>query len=802
MNAQIRNAILIACAGALPGLVYAQSQPAAPVAAGALEEIVITAQKRPEKLQDVPVAASVVRSEALVNVNAADITDLNNLVPSVNLNATINGRVPLGIRGISSNANEATVGLASGVAIMVDGVPVPSDSVGGNQLDEAESVEILPGPQATLGGRTAAAGVINIVTRGPSDHFVGTVSATATNDKEYRGNIFLAGPISDAVEFSLFAFGNTRDYPITNIAFDTKTSQKTDGVRGKLLFKLGDNFDITLMGHYAKQESTGFNFVYTYLTPGANLLFGTGAVPFPPPVAPTVSGSILMAGITPSWTNLAYNSPVTNAGADVKDTDASIKLEYRFPHATLTSTTGYQHETQVNVQDLFALSTFFSNNISAAFTNFFLNILGLPAVPPGTPASWAPFNNTQVQNIDVKQISEELQLASATNTDFSYLMGVFFSDSKVGLNQYRTFTPAAVNYFVQPDTKTYDIYGHVTWKFAPQVSLVGGLRYNYDELSYFENEQTYATGPGQAYGPLLSSGSDNSSALVGDISLKFDLGPNSNVYVKYARGYAPRAYNTALALADSTPQQPVGQEHIDDFEIGTKGTYLDHRLTFNADVFDTIYKGYQIQSYSALPGYVAPPLVLSNAAKTETRGVEMELRYAPVSATRISIAAAYIDAKFKDYTDAPCWGGPGEQTVGCTQQAGTGQFIQDVSGDPMPNSPKFKGALDLEQRFSLGDAPIELTLGGTYAYRSSAQMLPDQNPQAIQGAFGTLNLNLGIQDKAGKWAATLFANNVTNHIYYGDVEDFWTGPWGTNAVVAQPSRDAQRYFGVRLRASF
>jgi iron complex outermembrane receptor protein len=110
--------------------------------------------------------------------------------------------------------------------------------------------------------------------------------------------------------------------------------------------------------------------------------------------------------------------------------------------------------------------------------------------------------------------------------------------------------------------------------------------------------------------------------------------------------------------------------------------------------------------------------------------------------------------------------------------------------------------LSAEQKIPLAALPIDLVVGGTYAYRTSAQMLPDQNPQAVQGAFGLLNLSAGLQDKAGKYSVMAFANNVTNHVYYGDVEDFWTGPWGANAVVAQPARDAQRYYGIRFKADF
>src|SRR5580698_1888083 len=136
-----------------------------------LDEIVITAQKRTEKLQDVPVSAMVISAQALANANIADLSDLNNLVPSVQLNGTINGRVPTGVRGISSTSNEQTVGISSGVAINIDGVPVPSDSFAANNVAGIQSVEVLLGPQSTLGGRTAASGLINLTTRGPTDEF-------------------------------------------------------------------------------------------------------------------------------------------------------------------------------------------------------------------------------------------------------------------------------------------------------------------------------------------------------------------------------------------------------------------------------------------------------------------------------------------------------------------------------------------------------------------------------------------------------------------------------------------------------
>lgn len=369
---------------------------------GQLQEIVITAQKRTEKLADVPVSATVFSADALARVNAGDISDLNNLDPSVDLVGSFNGRVPLGIRGISSNANEATIGLSSGVAIMIDGVPVPSDSDAGNQLEDIKSVEILKGPQATLGGRTAAAGIINIVTRGPTEQATGDVSVTATNDHEYRFNGFLGGPLSSNLLGSVSVYGNKRDFPITNLFNGDKSDQDNSGFRGKLLFKPSDALDITLTGAYQRSKSEGDNFVYTYITPGAYLLLGTTPPPLPPPILATLSQGAVLAGVTPNNTNETINTPVTSS-SDIKDYMGSVNIDYRIGDLTLSSTTAYQRETQFNVQDLFVTSSFYSNN----FRDAFAAIIGKP---PGSPGTWADFNNTQVQDITVTQTSQEFRL--------------------------------------------------------------------------------------------------------------------------------------------------------------------------------------------------------------------------------------------------------------------------------------------------------------------------------------------------------------------------------------------------------
>jgi iron complex outermembrane recepter protein len=792
----------IAATAALAATRIAAAAPAAEStdnnAPAALEEIVITAQKRTEKLAEVPVAASVVSADALSRINAGDIVDLNKLVPSVDLVGSFNGRVPLGIRGISSNANEATVGLASGVAIMLDGVPIPSDSDAGNQLEDVKSIEVLKGPQATLGGRTAAAGIINIVTRGPTDQLTGDASVTATNDHEYRFNGFIAGPLTDDLLGSLSVYDNKREFPITNIYNGENSYQDNSGVRGKLLIKPNDALDITLMGAYQKSDSTGANFLYTYVTPGAYLLLGATPPPLPPPVLAALSQGAVLTGITPGKSNEYINTPV-DSGSDIKDDMFSINIDYRLGGITLSSTTAYQRETQYNIQDLFVNSSYYSNN----FRNAFDAIIG-PI--PGSPGTWANFYNFQSQNIVINQTSQEFRVASPPENAFNYVGGLFFSDSRVDLITGRTLTPAATDYDVDSVTKTYDIYGRTTWRFAPRTSLVTGLRFNHDDLRYSYDQL--------GDGTISTANSADNNTLVGDISLQQQLSVHSMAYATYSRGYAPSVFNTGVysggnAAAPTAALPVTGQEHIDSFEIGSKGLYLDQRLQLNAAAFYTIYKNYQIQTSQSIPGQVAPILGLTPAGKAKTEGLEIDAAYAATSLTRVGANLALINAEFVDYFGAPCWGNGVIQTPaqGCHPVLGpggvpTGSTAQNVSGQTMPNSPHFKGTVYAEQRLPFGASNYEGFIGGDYAYRSRDQFQPDQNPETIQGGFGLLDASFGVRQKSGKLSVTGFINNVTDHHYLVDMEDFWSGPWNSNAVVAQPARDSNRVFGIRMQAGF
>jgi iron complex outermembrane receptor protein len=752
-------------------------------------EIIVTAQKRNERLQDIPVAASVIGSDVLVRANATDITDINKLVPSVQIKGTYNGRVPLGIRGISTNANEGAVGLTSGVAIQIDGVPVPPDSFAANALDDIAQIEVLKGPQATLGGRTASAGVINIVTGAPSNVLKGKASVSVTDDNEQRGNLSISGPLAEGLTFSLAGFGAHTQYLVRNTLTGQNAKSTNYGARAKLKYTSGD-FDATLMGRMSHFHSDGGTFTQQYLTPGAPLFPFIPSEFNGPGGSPSFYGirqSVAFPGINIHYGNTDSASQVTGMFATWKDSDTSLTMNYRSGGLTLSSITAYQRETQDSKQD-----------VTLAGVAFFNILTG------GNAPAW--FNDQNIGET-VTQFSQEFKLASDAERPVSVLAGLFFSSNRVVNTELRAFVGNPLSFLTDSNTKTLAAYGRATAKLAENTSVTAGLRFNHDTLSfqktqYFDPASGQFQGCGTGVTCTSAPNSDNSDNVVGDISLRQKFGDDVSAYGSFTRGYKPRAFNTAydFTVAGGT-LAATGKETIKSFEVGLKSKLFNRRATLNIAAFNTVYNNYQVQIFPIVAGGLAP-LELSSAGKARTQGVEADFDARIGAGTTLTVSAAYIDAKFLRFQNAPCYG---DQTaaLGCVSGA------QDLSGKPMPDAPKFKLNVDLEHRIPVGGNGTEVVLGGNVAYRSSALFQANNNPQTAQPAFALVNLSAGVDLAGGKYNLTVFVNNVTNHFYLTNAEDFFSGLFGpgpingpANDVIGQPARDAHRYVGGRLTARF
>jgi len=739
-------------------------------------EIIVTAQKRPEKLQDIPVAASVLSATAVAQEHVTDLSDINRVVPSVEIKGTFNGRVPYGMRGISTNANEGTIGLTSGVNIQIDGVPVPADSFAANNIADVSQIEVLKGPQATLGGRTASAGEINFVTFGPTAVPRFALDSVFTTDNERRVSARASGPITDTLLYSFAGTYADTPYPVTNTQLGVKSHAENYALRGKLKWQPSVDFDATLTGHYALSPSRGENFTFQYLTPGASLLG-----------VPLLSQTLLYGNTPLVYGNTTYSSPV-DMTSRYEDKDASLVLNYRLGSTTLSSTSSYFREQQYQSQDLFETQIYFFNFLTGGHA--------------------PPFNDQQSSTGYVKQTTQEFKLATDANRPLSALLGAFYSDSTTNAFALRAFVGAPSSAINISTTKTYAAYGRVTGKLSDEFSVIGGLRWNHDEISWDKSQlfnpalgEFQGCGAGNAVVPSQCEWylASSSSTLVGDFAAQYHPDRDVMIYSSYTRGYKPAAFNTnwnfsslqsAPSAADALQTAPTKGETIDSFETGVKAQLLDHHLMLDLAAFHTNYRNYQVQIFNNnIPGNLAGLLFLENAG-ARTQGIEADVTYAKAN-TRIMLSAAYIDAVFKNFAGAPC--APLQ-----TSAQGCVGGVQNLTGVAMPDSPKFKFTGSVTQTVPLDK--LNLLLGGNLSYRSSANFQADQNPETFQGGFALVDLNLGFQTKDEQATLTFFVNNLTNHFYNANMEDFFSAPFaGTaNAVIGQPARDSHRYYGVRL----
>lgn len=742
-----------------------------------LEEIVVTSQKRTERLQETTISASVLSESTIADSNVSEIIDLNNIVPSLQLKSTFNGRVPIAMRGISTNVSENTIGLTSGVSISVDGVPVPADAMGVNQLGDVQRVEVVRGPQSTLGGRAASAGALNIVTKRPSATFTGSAGITATTDNQLRLQGYLSGPISDTLKFNISGVKDDRDFPVKNL-YNGKTSNLDSySVRAKVLWEPNENLSFTLAGHAGSVDTEGGNYVYQYVTPGASLF---------PMIPPGIPQSEALPGIDVHWGNTEYYSPVTDMRQEVDAKDMSFTIDYDLGRYTLSSITGYQNEERTNVQDI---------TISAVY---FFNELTHHMAPP-----W--YNRMELWT-EPTSFTQELKIVSPAEDPINFVAGLFYSDVEVEGQWTREWVANGIDFYRDSVTKSLAAYGRVTWELWDSTKLITGLRYNRDKLSY-----SAIQGANLPYIPYFAppKAEDTSSTVVGDITVQHTLNEYSMLYGTYARGYKPRVFNTAETLTSNTLPDPVEKETIDHFELGAKTTWLNGKLVANASLFDTIYKGYQVQVWTAeASGELENPipvLKLRNAGEAETRGVELDLNARPTYDMTLNLNLAYIDAKFNDFKNAPAWPTQTEaEGASLVPDSAPPKFEQDLSGKPMPDSPKFKVNFGVEQRIPQDSLPFDIFLGGQYSYRTEAYILADQNPRAKQSAFGLLNLNVKAVSLSEKYSLTLFVNNVFDKFYVTSAQDFFSGLWGPTsvAIIGNPARDSARYAGITFNAKF
>jgi len=611
-----------------------------------LEEIVVTARKRAESLQDVPIAVTSVDAEALRAASIRTTEELTLTVPGMTVTNQSGASQPF-IRGIGTISGNP--GFEAAIATYVDGVYMPSNYASKVPFADVERVEVLKGPQGTLFGRNSVGGLINITTRTPEYKFSGQARVAYSRFKTLEGDLYVTGPISQNIAASLsYSFFDRNDGPGTNVITGDPTYTGSDRTfRGKVLIEPDDLTRLTFSADYRDLDTLDGIDYNLFDIPGNRGLDGaTGPLP------DYYDGIAVGVLRTKAWGLMA-------------------KLERELGSFDFMSLTSYRHEKDYHERDLDL-----SPQLIAAF-------------------SWQPVYRT---------FSQEFQISSKADSSIKWVSGLYFLKDKTGYRPgagFRIWTPGFPNgrnteYANVFRTTSIAAFAEATVPLDAKTNLTVGGRYTIDTRKIGGETLFYGN-----LGQPIDAPLPEPSLVVNNPSQKRtfktptwrvivdrEIMPGNMVYASYSRGF--KAGN----FADNAVGQVYEPEKIDAFEIGYKGE-IGSLLRANLSSFYYKYKNQQVTFFTN------GAQIASNAASSTIYGGELEIDVAPSANFRIHSGFAYLNAKFDEYLGATC--------VTPRATGGLIQFPCDASGNRMTRAPKFTATIQPKLDIPTSSGSFELS---------------------------------------------------------------------------------------------
>lgn len=682
----------------------AQPQPVA--GSNQVTEIVVTANKRSERLQDVPQAVTVVSGDQLIRQNVATVDDLSRTAPS--LNATSGPAGSIAIRGIGTDSFSTSS--ESSVGIVVDNVALANATspISPAALFDVARLEVLEGPQGTLFGRNSSAGVLNVTTNPPK---FDTYEAIGHLDVGSRDSQLLQAVINVPIgsDAALRIAGHlTRSPQTIYSAIDHEWNQDDDeGARARLLWKPTESLSINLIADYDSAHNRNDTWAVSNATPGGVLATGLAA-----------------CGVTASLNN---NRTCIEGGvhSTIETYGVSGQIDYLMNGFTLTSITSGRWLTSdpSNLDSDSVATNLLSINASAEHLN---------------------------------NVSQELRLTSPSGGKLEYVLGLYYFHSSVAANGGQDgslgnplFEALGLTLGQKYDTKateaSYAGFGQATYHLTDKARFIFGGRIDHEDV---QAETTHFLYPGAvaAFTTLLPVGGHITDT---DFSYRvggqYDLTRTVMAYVTYNRGYKGPAVNDQSSSA-AVPVL-VKPEIPHDVEAGLKTSVFDRRLAVNVALFRNVIDNFQTTVFDpATAGYY-----FGTAPSLTTQGAELSIFGRPLRDLSINGGVTYTDATYGAGYFTPC--GPVQTVQGCVST--------DVKGRQLIGSPKWKLTLSGEYAHPLNDRfEGYLQLDGVYTSSISYSAAPD--PLDATGSHFLLGGRLGLRTQDGKYGIAIYARNLTD----------------------------------------
>lgn len=709
-----------------------------PATAQVVEEIVVTAQKREQSLQDVPIAITAIGGEEMRQADMHTLDDIATRTPGFSMGSFNKGQPQLYIRGIGSNADGA--GSDVSVVAFIDEVYIGRAAGSVFDLYDLERVEVLRGPQGTLFGKNAIGGAVSMHTAKPGDTFYGRAEVTAGNFDALVARALISGPLAENVFGKVsFSFRDREGYVESIITGKKMSDQGAGGIRGSLLFTPRDDLEISLSADYNRSEETG----------NGRILVGDDN-----PATPDLLVGAARA-VDPAAANDYSKTFADNQGvADTEISGLSAKIDWDVGIGTFTSITAYRTSEYLNSDDIGAWSLQAANIIDA----------------------------DTVIDEEADQFSQEFRYAgTGLNDRLNWVAGVYYLREEIERNEDSTVfvlatvgTPFGKSFSFQDNTTdSYSAFGDFTYDFSDRFSVTAGARYTSEEKDIRQVGVTPLVIVHTINEDYDITASESWNAFTPRIVLQWQATDGVLLYGSYAEGFKSGGFE-GTASSEIAARTPFDQEEAKAFELGAKMDLLDNRLRLNVAAFTTDYSDLQVLvRKEAFPGDPLGVVITENAADATSEGIEIEFDAAITDNFEISGNYTYLDATYDNYLEP--------------------NGI-DNAGNRLRNAPE--NAFNLVAKYTRVLANGG-QIGVRYEFFHTDETFQDprEEPGAAKPEYDLSNLRIAYTTAGGDWEFAVWSKNLFDEEYLS--HNFPLQPFGNPGTIGEP-----RTYGVTATFNF
>lgn len=792
---------LMAVAMFTTGAANAQSKPPGSASARAeepevflLEEIIVTAQKREERLQDVPVAVTALSAETLANEQIFDTINLVKAVPSLTFQAGNNpSNNSFRIRGVGTAL--FSLGVEPSVSVVVDGVVQARQSQNFSELVDIERIEVLRGPQGTLFGKNATAGVINVITARPSREFETKATFNVAQDNEYRASTTVSGPLTDSLRARLTGYySDIGGYHINAADGSEEGASEGFGARAKLEWDATETLNLLATADYRKDDADCCQYgLVAVQSPVRQAIYDAAGVPISPD------------------TDLTWNS--FDTFANTEQTTVSLQGQLNLEFAKLVSISAYQDY--------------------LVDTNFEPDRLGASVPVYLSPTSNAQFDINSMST-QTQQYSQELRLDSQGDGPVVYTVGAYYSNLDLDRDsaRRRAICSAGGNVVGQPcapatisfqslvtaadlENEHMALFGNVEVGVFGGLRLLGGLRVQHETLEVSGGQLGVLVAGDTPFGRIFPAGVTQASddAVTGKAGVKYEFSRRAQVYGTYTRGYKGQGADTEVTVNFSN-NAVVQPEDVNAYEIGFKGATESGSLMFAAAAFLAEYDNLQVQANRSDPTQGVAAFQATNAGSSRIQGVELEATLRPMSHFSVAAGVTYLDPsldanglncplQFQAGAPLIAAGAPTPVNTCYRTAANPNTRLQDVRDGETPATPHWR--VNLNPRFEIPvlsklDAFVQVDA----SYQSEQNFAIEQDPNQLQEAYTIVDASIGVREINSRYSMTLFVKNLLDKNYYVTSQGSNLLPSNLNLVekYAIRPKSADRYVGAAVSFKF